>query len=150
MDILFVCSGNTCRSPMAEAIAKSMFGSGVRVHSAGIGAWEGDGASPQALKVMEERGLSLWEHRATRLTRSLVAGASWVIPMTRDQERVLKENYPESAGKIRRLGDWGQMSADVTDPWGGSLERYRECAHEIARLLEDVRAALAGPEENRA
>ncbi|KLU59205.1 Low molecular weight protein-tyrosine-phosphatase YwlE [Peptococcaceae bacterium CEB3] len=150
MDILFVCSGNTCRSPMAEAIAKSMFGSWAGVHSAGIGAWEGDGASPQALQVMEERGLSLREHRAARLTRSLVEGASWVIPMTRDQERVLKEKYPESAGKIRRLGDWGHLSADVTDPWGGPVERYRECANEIARLLEDVRGALASPEANRA
>lgn len=65
--ILFVCTGNTCRSPMAEAIAKSIAWSGIEVSSAGIHALEGDKASEQAIAVMAEKGIDLSKHRAERI-----------------------------------------------------------------------------------
>lgn len=131
---------------MAESMARGIFSRDVLLGSAGIEAWEGEGASTEALVVMEERGFSLKEHRAKRLTRGQMVRADFVIPMTEHQERLLKMSYPEFGGKIRRLGAWGSIASDVTDPWGGPVERYRECADQITRLLDDVRRVLKADE----
>ncbi len=140
--LLFVCTGNTCRSPMAEALAAEILGSEVKASSAGLGAWDAEEASPQAIKAMRERGFDLSRHRARRLSRSMVLEADFIIPMTKSQEQMLKEEYPEFAEKIRRLAAWAVSEADVCDPWGGSVAEYRACALQIAEYLEGAKDAL--------
>lgn len=144
MRILFICTGNTCRSPMAEGLARKVFGPEVQVESAGIAAWEGDSASLHAQEVLRGKGVDLTSHSARRITRELLAPVDWIIPMTRDQEQRLKEMFPEFVTKIRRLGAWSSQSriSDVSDPYGGDIEVYRKSAEDIEILIHELRENL--------
>lgn len=140
--LLFICTGNTCRSPMAEGLARKILGDTVQVSSAGLEAWAGENASPYALEVLTERSIDLSAHRARKISKELMAEADWIIPMTRAQEEGLKRLFPQYAHKLRRLGDWGENKRDVQDPWGGSLASYRQTAGEIEKLLMALKDKL--------
>lgn len=103
--ILFVCTGNTCRSPMAETIMKHMIQKDGReqdfeVLSAGIMAQTGEGASNLAWQTMSEMGLDVSWHRARQLNRSMMQEAHLVFTMTRAHKELLAYQYPDDAGKI--------------------------------------------------
>lgn len=145
MRIVFVCTGNTCRSPMAAGLARQILGPEIFVESAGLAAWAGDSASPQAIAVLKEHDIDLSSHRARPVNSQTLAEADWIIPMTKAHELQLKGAFPEYSSKIKRLGDWGSQdkSLDVSDPWGGSVEVYRQCAEEIEAIIFEIKKALA-------
>ncbi len=140
--LLFVCTGNTCRSPMAEGLARVIFGLENEISSAGLEAWEGMQASAQAITVMEEMGIDLIGHRSRRITEEQVGWADWVIPMTLAHEQRLCMLFPQYSTKFRSLGAWGLQGSDVSDPWGGSLESYRKSAQTISELLLALKQCL--------
>ena len=140
--ILFVCTGNTCRSPMAEGLAKVIFSLENQIGSAGLEAWEGTEASDQAIAVMDEMGIDLKGHRSRKITEELVGWADWVIPMTLAHEQRLHMLFPQYSTKFRYLGAWGQQGCDISDPWGGSLESYRKSAQMISNLLLAVKKCI--------
>jgi len=144
LKLLFICTGNTCRSPMAEGLAREMFGESIQVSSAGMEAWEGEAASAHALEVLKERKLDLSSHRSRRISAELLAEADWIIPMTLAQEERLRRLFPQFLHKIRCLGDWGGRKREVQDPWRGSLDAYRQTAQEIAELLGVLKDQLSG------
>lgn len=135
LKLLFVCTGNTCRSPMAEGLAHKIFGGKVEVSSAGLEAWEGSEASAHAIEVLKELSLDIANHRSRRISAELMEDADWVIPMTQVQADALKCRFPQFAPKIRCLGDWGERKQEVQDPWMGSLTDYRQTAQMIEALL---------------
>jgi len=140
--LLFICTGNTCRSPMAQGLAQRVFGPEVEVRSAGLEAWDGDAPSLQAIQVMQGRGLDISGHQAQRVQEEQVAEADWVIPMTKEQENLLRRRFPHLAFKIKCLGAWSESGQDIIDPWGGSLAAYQKSAEEIEKLLYEVKVWL--------
>lgn len=135
MKLLFVCTGNTCRSPMAQALARALaqeMGLALSVASAGLAAIQGQGASEGAVAAMAARGLSLSGHRSRRFEPDMAMGAL-VLAMTRSHAARLKALAPWA--NIRTLGEWAGTNEEVMDPFGGSMAMYAACAEQLAGLI---------------
>ena len=145
MNVLVVCTGNTCRSPLAEALLRSALQpmGTVTVSSAGTGAWDGAPASEGAYLVALENGLDLSGHRARMLTRELVASSDLILTMSRHHAARVADLG--GAGRVHLLGEFAGRSgplAEVSDPFGGDLDEYRETYTELAELAAGVAARL--------
>ncbi|MBI4564491.1 MAG: threonylcarbamoyl-AMP synthase [Planctomycetes bacterium] len=143
--ILFVCTGNTCRSPMAECLFRRALARrlrtddaglealGYRIGSAGTLALEGGRATEHTLHALRELGLDASDHRSRPLSIRLVQDADRVYVMTRQHRETVLEWLPECAEHVRLLDPSG---ADIEDPIGQDLARYRECARRLVPYVE--------------
>src|SRR5262249_43610115 len=144
-NVLLVCSGNTCRSPMAEVLLRRMLAkkrgvapealleNGFFVHSAGVSAVPGIRPTPEAEGLAASLGLDLRGHRARLLTPEVVRAADDIFAMTAQHRRDVLALAPEAAERVQMLDPEGR---DVRDPIGGTLETYRACMEELERALQ--------------
>ena len=137
--VLVVCTGNTCRSPMAAALIQKKllerFGGKsesvpVVVASAGVSAFGGDAASPGARQAIRDYGLQLESHRSTQLHSYLVEQADLILVMGNRHRSVIGSQWPEHLKKVHLMATDG---GDISDPFGGSLELYQQCARDLDR-----------------
>lgn len=136
--ILFVCTGNTCRSPMAAAIARDWLAretpSGVRtrVKSAGVAAATGHPATPEAIESLRRLGIQVERHSSSELTRDMVAEADAIFVMTQAHARAVLAMDPTAVGRVHMLAGDGEA---IADPIGGTQAHYDATAEQIRTLV---------------
>mgnify|MGYP002622489085 CR=1 FL=1 len=143
--VLLVCTGNTCRSPLAEVMLRRLIAKrlncddsqvadrGYEVMSAGLSAMNGGRASAESLSVAAEAGLDLREHGSQPVTRQLVRHADLILTMTRMHREAIVNEWPDAGPRTHVLCRDGR---DVADPIGGPIEAYQQCAAQMRGELE--------------
>lgn len=145
--ILFVCTGNTCRSAMAAAMMSDIAEKNdldILVDSAGIFATIGECAADNAIAVMKKRNIDLSLHRTKPLTEELIDMADIILTMT-EAHKMLISNMAE--GKVFTLAEYADSEGDIPDPYGGDIEEYEETADEIYDILVDIAEKMPVAEE---
>jgi protein-tyrosine phosphatase len=145
--IVFICTGNTCRSPMAEGMFRKLLAQrlncseeqltdrGYVVLSAGLATTPGMGANEIAVELMREDGIDLTSHQSQTASPDLLGVADHIVTMTRSHRESIVTRFPESAARVRVLADDG---ADVFDPFGGDRSEYERCRDEIRVHLQSL------------
>lgn len=140
MKILFVCTGNTCRSPMAQGIMQAKLNErgikDIEVESAGVATLGGDAVSPNAVEAVKKYNADISNHRSRQISKYLLDESDLIIGMTQSHIDALKPYVNEN--KLRVLGD------GIPDPYGGDLRVYEICAASIAVALDCLLNELAG------
>lgn len=129
--ILVLCIGNICRSPMAEALLKQALPDRT-IRSAGIGALVGKSADPFAAQLMAEKGLDISEHRAQQVLSSLVVPSDLILVMDLEQKKYIETRFMGTRGKVFRIGE--AAKADIPDPYRQAIESFRASLS----LIEDA------------
>ncbi|KPJ48600.1 MAG: hypothetical protein AMJ41_04615 [candidate division Zixibacteria bacterium DG_27] len=160
--VLFVCTGNTCRSPMAAGLMKKLLletdFDGIEVGSAGTGALNGWPAAPHALEVTKNWGIDISAHRSRALDREIVEQADLILCMAAEHDRAARQLSASSGRKSYLLASYPQKSeetplARIEDPMGGDLEVYEKAFMKIdehlRRIFGDLLERAREPEEGR-
>lgn len=141
MKLIFVCTGNTCRSPMAEGLMKKLLKeAGIEdweVSSRGTFAIKGVPAAEEAVQAMAEKGVDITGHRARPLSREDIKEADLILTMTKGHKFQIFSMFAEEVRHIHTLKEfsWGYAEKDIADPIGKPVEVYRTCAEEIEEAL---------------
>jgi len=142
--LLFVCTGNICRSAMAEFLARKIAtdrGVTVEARSCGVAAETFYRVPPEVWTAIKADGVVAAEHKPQLVSRPLLAWADWALVMTREHRAELLDAFPEHAGKIRLLREHAGLGGEVADPYGSSLPAYVKSRAEIYAALDKIIAA---------
>jgi protein-tyrosine phosphatase len=143
--VLFICTGNTCRSPMAEAIFNKMLQNRelssheIKSTSAGLYALDNAEATPQAIEVMRNVGIDLSQHRSRSVDEKMLQEVDLILTMTRHHCHQLQESFPHVQHKVYTLAEYaGLPEEDVSDPYGQDTEAYRSARQQIESFLKRI------------
>ncbi len=146
-NIMFICTGNTCRSAMAEGLLKKMLSDagiqGINVHSAGLHASTGEYSTDEAIKVMkEDYDVNILQHQSKNVKNTNIQDMDLILCATNAHKTTLEYMYPEIDHKIFTIKEYAYgpdvQDRDIEDPWGYPIPVYRECAKEIYNALEKI------------
>ena len=138
--VLFVCTANICRSPMAMAILRSIVGGRAekwRIESAGTWAIEGMPSDPKTQNVLSERGLDIRSHRSRAVSKDLVNSFDLILTMEQGHQEALQIEFPSAAEHIYMLSELIGLRQNIGDPIGGTIADFQKTADEIEHLLTD-------------
>ncbi|MBR1802719.1 MAG: low molecular weight protein arginine phosphatase [Clostridia bacterium] len=146
MKIMFICTGNICRSAMAEAMMKKMAKDNqknIEVYSCGISADDGDIPTQHAIDTMEQYGIDLKKHRATHIRYSNIEEMDLILCATTSHKMSVLRLYPQLEGKVFTIKEYAGLKdevngIDIKDPWGYDFKTYQECAKEIEESLKRI------------
>lgn len=147
--VLFVCAGNTCRSPLAAAALRQALGSGgerVEIRSAGVLASPGNPATTPAIDVGSRHGLDLRAHHSERLGIEQVEAADLILILDRSEQDAVSRLSPAAASRTYLLSDYGSEAPSgesVPDPFGGSREAYEECLRRILEHTQRIASVIS-------
>ncbi|EMA6343282.1 low molecular weight protein arginine phosphatase [Bacillus cytotoxicus] len=136
--VLFVCTGNTCRSPMAEALLRHYGRGNFEVQSAGVFASPGSDASLHAKEALAKKGISI-NHASKQVTETLIDWADIILTMTENHKQLLLGYYPKVKEKLHTLYEFTEgINKDISDPFGGSLSIYETTLVEMEKLVQSL------------
>ena len=140
--LLFICTANICRSPMASALFQIIClekhdMQSWRVESAGTWSHEGDPAVEGTKSVMKSRGIDISSHRSRLVRKEIIEEFDLILTMERGHKEALQYEFPSQASRIYMLSEIVGLEFDIKDPFGGPLAGYEKTANEIEMLLRD-------------
>lgn len=144
MKVMFICTGNTCRSPMAQGLLEKMAKDRekqIEVYSCGTHAINGNTASSHAIEVMEKRGIDLTKHRATNIKDANIYNMDYIFCVTQNHKDYVLQLYPELKGKVYTIKEYLKnvdKNQDIKDPWGYDVHTYEEVAQELENCIESM------------
>ncbi len=147
-NVLFVCTGNTCRSPLAEALFRGLVKGreDISVTSAGVGAFSGQQASKHSITLAKEEGEDLSGHRSKAVTIDLVEKATHIFALGRGHLAAILDDFPEAEDKVYLVTEFAAddrlRGKDIADPFGGDLEDYREVKELLEKCLPSLLAYM--------
>lgn len=133
-NILVVCVGNICRSPMAEALLRQRFPE-KSIDSAGVGALVGHSADPAAIKIMEEQNIDITTHVAKQIDENLAHKADLIFTMSDSQNKWIEERWPFCRGKTFKLGHWSDK--DIADPYKHEMSAFMTAYKDIVSSIDE-------------
>ncbi|MDW5299756.1 MAG: low molecular weight protein arginine phosphatase [Sedimentibacter sp.] len=150
MNILFVCTGNTCRSSMAEGIFKYLLKNknieNINISSAGISACEGEKANEKAISVLKSQGIDITSHKARQLTDNIIEASDLILTMTYNHKMAIQRYAPKASKKVFTLKEFSstfneenvEYNFDIDDPFGMDYNVYERSMEEIKSELEKI------------
>lgn len=149
MNIYFVCTGNTCRSPMAEAILKNKHIEGIEVKSAGIYALEGGGMSENSKAVLKEENI-YFDHLTSQVNQADIEWADLILTMSLTHKEMILRAFNNAKDKTFTIKEYvaPYSSKDVLDPYGGDIHIYKQTYQELKKLIDELEKKVTGGQQN--